>query len=640
MALTPQQLDKLPDSMIQLMSELQDEIISDICRRIKKTNLLTPTAEWQLIKANQLTLSSQEVKRRIAQKLKISEKSVKELYTDAVRTAIREDEKIYKFAMADGILSGDYREKLTNYTRSAAFSNALKKGLKNTNGLMRNLTNSAAAAANRQLSDALDLAYLEVASGAFTPQEAVFKAVKKLGADGIKCVSYKSGRTDQLDVAVRRAIVTGIGKTCGDLQLGLADEMDCQLVEVSSHLGARPSHAEWQGQIYSLVKNHPKYPYFYDATGYGTGDGLCGWNCRHSFFPYFEGLSRPANEPNFSLAENAQVYADTQKQRSYERAIRKSKRELAALDGARSAENDPIAKAKYDGEFARKSAVLKRQEARLSEHLKATGLLPDNSRVRVDGFGKSVSQKAVHANKKYLLDKAAKSDIMKAEQQSELGTFKQKLQADTRITKEYYSVIRNKFSHGSDVAQKAFNKFVPENSVANSMFESTAQYDPNTQKIYMHYGLDLNNERSAGATWFHEHGHMIDDLAGQLSNDSTFFNLLNDDLKKYREDIGRKYNLKTFDKVDKKISSELNDMRKHSAVSDLAYGISKGNIQGCAKHPPRLDGTSYYNERSITSEAFAHMYEAQFDRVRYKEMIKVFPNSVSYFENKLKEAVT
>ena len=122
MALTPAQLDKLPEPMIQLMSELQDEIISDICRRIKKTNLLTPTAEWQLIKANQLTLSSQEVKRRIAAKLKISEKSVKELYTDAVRTAIREDEKIYKFAMADGVLAGDYREKLTNYTRSAAYN--------------------------------------------------------------------------------------------------------------------------------------------------------------------------------------------------------------------------------------------------------------------------------------------------------------------------------------------------------------------------------------------------------------------------------------------------------------------------------------------------------------------------------------
>lgn len=391
MALSPTQLDKLPESMIQLMSELQDEIISDICRRITKTNMLTPTAEWQLYKANQLTISSREVKRRIAAKLKVSEKAVKELYTDAVKTAIAEDAKVYKIAIAEGILSDDYRGKLTNYTRSVAFSNALKKGLKNTNGLLRNLTNSAAAAANRQLSDVLDLAYLEVASGAFTPQEACFKAVQKLGADGIKCVSYASGRTDQLDVAVRRAVVTGIGKTCSDMQLDLAHEMDCRLVEVSSHLGARPSHAEWQGQIYSLVKGHPKYPYFYDATGYGTGDGLCGWNCRHSFFPYFEGLSKPANAPNFSLSENEKVYKDTQKQRSYERAIRKSKRELAALDGARSASDSPELKAKLDREFERKSATLKRREAVLAEHLKATGLFPDNSRVRVDGFGCSVS---------------------------------------------------------------------------------------------------------------------------------------------------------------------------------------------------------------------------------------------------------
>ena len=400
--LTPNQLDKLPEPMIQLMSELQDAIISDICRRITKANYLTPTAEWQLYKANQLTISAREVKRRIAAKLKVQESTLKELYTDAVKTAIREDEVIYKAAIAEGIISDNYREKLTNYTRSKAFSNVLNRGLKNTNGLMRNLTNSAAAAANRQLSDALDLAYLECASGAFTPQEANFEAVRKLGQDGLKCVSYESGRTDQLDVAVRRAVVTGIGKTCCDMQLDLAKEMDCELVEVSSHLGARPSHAEWQGQIYSLKKGHPKYPYFYDSTGYGTGDGLGGWNCRHSFFPYFEGLSTAANAPTFTKEENLEEYQNTQKQRAYERSIRKSKRELAALDGARATTEDPVLKAKLDREFERKSVTLKNREARLNGHLKATGLLPDSSRVRVDGFGKSVSQKAYHtADKSY-----------------------------------------------------------------------------------------------------------------------------------------------------------------------------------------------------------------------------------------------
>ncbi len=399
--LTPNQLDKLPEPMIQLMSELQNEIISDICRRITKANYLTPTAEWQLYKANQLTISAREVKRRIAAKLKVRESTLKELYTDAVKTAIREDEIIYKAAIAEGILSDNYRDKLTNYTRSKAFSNVLQRGLKNTNGLMRNLTNSAAAAANRQLSDALDLAFLKCTSGAFTPQDAIFEAVRKLGQDGLKCVNYGSGRTDQLDVAVRRAVVTGIGKTCCDMQLDLAKEMDSELVEVTAHLGARPSHAEWQGQIYSLKKGHPKYPYFYDATGYGTGDGLGGWNCRHSFFPYFEGLSVATNAPTFSKAENLEEYTNTQKQRAYERSIRKSKRELAALDSARQ-EASPELRAKLDREFERKSVTLKKREARLEEHLKATGLLPDNSRVRVDGFGKSVSQKAVWANKKYI----------------------------------------------------------------------------------------------------------------------------------------------------------------------------------------------------------------------------------------------
>lgn len=414
MALSPNRLDKLPEPVVQLMSRLQDEIISDLCRRVSKANYLTPTAQWQLYKANQLTLSSREVKKRIAAKLKVSEKAVKELYTDAVKTAISEDEEIYKAAAAEGILSDSYRERITRYTRSKAFSDALSRGLKNTNGLLRNLTNSAAAAASRQLSDALDLAYLKTSSGAFSYQDAIFDAVKKLGADGIRCVSYASGRTDQVDVAVRRAVITGIGKTCCDMQLDLAKEMDCGLVEVTSHLGARPSHAEWQGQIYSLKKGHPKYPYFYDATGYGTGDGLGGWNCRHSFFPYFEGLSATANAPTFSKAENLEEYKNTQKQRSYERSIRKSKRELAALDGARSAASDPALKAKLDREFERKSVTLKNREARLAEHLKATGLLPDNSRVRVDGFGRSVSQKAVWANKKYLLDKAEKKSILES----------------------------------------------------------------------------------------------------------------------------------------------------------------------------------------------------------------------------------
>lgn len=405
--LTPARLDKLPEPMVQLMAELQDDIIKDICRRITKANYLTPTAEWQLYKANQLRLSSADINRRIARQLKMRERTVKELYSEAIKTAIHEDAKIYRYAIVEGKLDSSYGEKLSSYTRSVAFNDVFKQGLKNTNGLMRNLTNSMAAVSNRQLSDALDLAYLKVASGAFTPAQAIFEAVQKLGADGIKTVKYDSGRTDQVDVAVRRAVLTGINKICCDMQLDLAKEMDSELVEVTAHLGARPSHAEWQGQIYSLKKGHPKYPYFYDATGYGTGDGLGGWNCRHSFFPYFEGISEVANAPDFSKAENLEEYNNSQQQRAYERSIRKSKRELAAIDSARAATSDPELKAKLDRSFEKKSVTLKNREAKLQEFCRQTGSYVDTSRVRVDGFGKSVSQKAVWANKKYVANVSA-----------------------------------------------------------------------------------------------------------------------------------------------------------------------------------------------------------------------------------------
>lgn len=398
--LSPKYLEALPQPIIKIYSEFENELLEDIAKRITKADYLTPTAEWRLYKAEQLRLSSREITQRLAKLTGKSEKEIRQLYTGALKEALRNDEKIYRAAIKAGYLSEDAEHKLDSYFGSIAFSNALKAGLQNTNGLMRNLCNSAAAQANSRLSDELDKAFLKVTSGAYTADEAVYSAVQDLGKSGIKVINYSSGHKDKVDVAVRRAVITGIGQAAGNMQLGLAADMGCDLVEVTAHLGARPSHAEWQGRIFSLSGKHPKYPEFRSSTGYGTGSGLCGWNCRHSFYPYFEGLSKPNGVP-FTREENDKVYRDTQKQRAYERAIRQSKRELAALDGARSATDDEALKQKLDRDFQRKAVTLKRREAKLEEHLRNTGLLPDNSRVRVDGFGRSVSQKAVWAERKY-----------------------------------------------------------------------------------------------------------------------------------------------------------------------------------------------------------------------------------------------
>ena len=129
-----------------------------------------------------------------------------------------------------------------------------------------------------------------MSSGAFDYEAAVRSAIKELAGAGLAAIEYPdSGRVDSIETAVRRAVITGINQTAGKLQMELADEVGCDLVEVSAHAGARPEHTLWQGKIYSRSGTSEKYPDFVTATGYGTGAGLCGWNCRHSFGPYIEG---------------------------------------------------------------------------------------------------------------------------------------------------------------------------------------------------------------------------------------------------------------------------------------------------------------------------------------------------------------
>lgn len=223
-----------------------------------------------------------------------------------------------------------------------------------------------------------------------------------------------------------------------------------------------------------------------------------------------------------------------------------------------------------------------------------------------------------------------KNDIM----ESDLSIFKNKLRNDTNIDKEYYNILKEKFSHGNKDAKHLFAKYASGDTIETSLFEGTAHYNTKTKKISMHYRADLDNLRGTGATWFHEHGHLIDDALGTVSNDKQFKALLNEDVYQYRIRYGKEHNLRTYDKVDKAISGDLQDMRKHSAVSDLLGGLTSGNIRGCAGHM-----YDYWdNLENITSEAFAHMFEAQFDKVRYDEMKKYFPQSLEYFEKKLKEA--
>lgn len=182
--------------------------------------------------------------------------------------------------------------------------------------------------------------------------------------------------------------------------------------------------------------------------------------------------------------------------------------------------------------------------------------------------------------------------------------------------------------------KKAFNKFVPADSIADSAFIGTPHYDPKTKKISMDYLADQQNARGEGATWFHEHGHLIDEAAGNLSSDTAFYEALFKDKSAYTRSIIRERGTRSVSETYSVLENELSDFRSQSGVSDIFNGLSNGIIQGCGVHP-----TSYWTKETVVQEAFAHMYEAQFDSVRYAQMKHYFPTALKRFEELLGGAV-
>ncbi len=217
---------------------------------------------------------------------------------------------------------------------------------------------------------------------------------------------------------------------------------------------------------------------------------------------------------------------------------------------------------------------------------------------------------------------------------SDLGKFKRKLMnQDLSIDEDYCKVLQQRFSHGTKLGKSIYVKYVKDDSIASLDYLDVPCYNNRDKKIYLNATMDLINPRGSGVTWFHEHGHYIDATLSYVSDDVTFKKLLYEDVMKYRQNYGRKYCLDSTEAVDILISDELNDMYLHSSISDLMEGITKGKITNVSGH-----GNDYWKQDNytITREAFAHMYECQFDAERCKMMKKYFPKSLDYFEKKLK----
>lgn len=392
--LTPDYLMNVAEPMVELWSQVECDIIQDIARRVAKTGgQMTATANWQVLKARELGILQMDISKTLAKATKLTQKETSKMVISACQEALSFDDALY--------IKAGYAP--LPLAQSAALMEVVQAGIRKTQGLMTNFTNTTALSATRAFEHCLDRAYMQVISGAFSYDTALRNAVRDLARKGVDRIVYPSGSSIHMDAAARRALLTGLNQTTAVLQLARMDELGTHLVEVTSHAGARPSHAEWQGQVYWHKERVKGYENLEDATGYGHGDGLCGWNCYHSFFPYFEGLSSRAFErdPAARLGKpNAQVYEESQKQRYHERTIRAARRECAAYSAARDAATDPESKAALNTLFEEAAVKLKRREAALDTFLEETNRTKLSDRLSVYGYDRKVSARATWAVKK------------------------------------------------------------------------------------------------------------------------------------------------------------------------------------------------------------------------------------------------
>lgn len=406
--LTPEYLAVFTDGYLGMVDVLNEQIVRDISRRMMKTGKITDTAKWQIRQAQQSGKLLDDIVKDIGKFTNYSDEKIRSMFKEAGIISINND--------ASPLVKAGIVKKAT---LSQNMSELLIANARKTVGDVNNLTLTTASKSQQMFIQSLNEAMLQVQSGAFSYQEALKQAIKKAAQSGGK-VLYSSGSQMSLDAAMRMALLTGVNQTAASLTELYASDMDVEYYETSAHAGARPSHTVWQGRIFKIDGSTSEYPNFADSTGYGTVGGLCGANCRHSFHPYWPGISEPAYTKNMLQDYNIPKheyngkllteYESDQLMRQMERSIRESKRTLVGYDSAMQNAQDVETENSMKEAFQEESFKLKEKEKKLKDFCSKTGKKQDTARTQVYavkddygnvvGYGRSTSMKAVWANRK------------------------------------------------------------------------------------------------------------------------------------------------------------------------------------------------------------------------------------------------
>ena len=401
--LTPDYLEHISDDIIKLYSELEKSIVKDIAKRLIKTNLLIPSVNHQVKVLQESGMLYEDIIKEISKITGKSEEKIKQIFENSAIQSINLDDEIYKKAGFNPI----------PLKQSESMLNMLIGGIEKTNKQINNLTMTLAGNSQAKFTNAVNLAYMQVTSGAFDKNTAILNAVKSLSEDGLDII-YPSGKTSKVDVAVRRAVVTGVNQTCGKLQEMRADEFECDLMELTAHVGARvtekndyTNHAWWQGRIVS--RSGKKGYLSLSDIGYGEIQGFLGINCRHGWAPFFEGITKRRWSDkqlkelyNQSVTYNGKkinIYEAAQKQRAKERNIRKLKRELSVYEEIIKTSDDEDLRSKTSLNYNSTKNKLNRAQDEIMRFTKETGLKREYERERVINNKNNVSNNKTKQNK-------------------------------------------------------------------------------------------------------------------------------------------------------------------------------------------------------------------------------------------------
>lgn len=399
--LSPDYLMHVSEGAEQIAEELHRYIIDAIIKRMMArigrgdAYLLTAIDKWQIETLQEAGYLLEDIQEEIVKATNKQRQEIKDAMVEAGVRALEWDAAIYTTA---GLSSLPLEQ-------SPELMRIMQRNYDATLGEWQNYTRTTANASQQVFIKAVDTAYNLTASGTVSYTQAVSEAVDQIVDYGVR-VNYPTGHSDTIETATLRAVRTGISQMSGQVTEKRMEEMDWDIVLTSAHIGARTgdggmnpgNHFWWQGQFFSRNGKTPHLPDFKSTTGYGTGEGLCGWNCRHSFGPG-DGINNPYKD--IDAGDNLKAEQLQMQQRLLERRIRKTKRAVQGLQEAVNNCTDAKLKEQLQKNYDRKAYLLSRQNKMYNDFCKQNDLKKLADRIRIAKWTREQAAKARGAATRY-----------------------------------------------------------------------------------------------------------------------------------------------------------------------------------------------------------------------------------------------